>query len=179
MNDAAAPCSPVEATMDTADHAGTTLPARADLRALAAALRTLDELLAVAVDKQARTLGAATLLDPWRGLHLDRRDVDRLLARSVPATFGADGVVGLLARAARAVPQMAAVAARNALTDADLGLLLIALAVDADLKYQRIFGYLQDDVARKRPTPIWPRTCLRRAPRNACLCSRDSTTQPR
>ncbi|MEO8154448.1 MAG: ATP-binding protein [Rhizobacter sp.] len=34
----------------------------------------------------------------------------------------------------------------------DLDVLLLALASEFDLRYERLFGYLQDDVTRKRPT---------------------------
>ena len=34
----------------------------------------------------------------------------------------------------------------------DLDTLLLALAPEVDLRYERLFGYLQDDVTRKRPT---------------------------
>ncbi|WP_370941817.1 AAA family ATPase [Amycolatopsis sp. cg5] len=38
------------------------------------------------------------------------------------------------------------------LTDLELDVLLIALAPEADLRYERIYGYRQDDVTRRRPT---------------------------
>jgi hypothetical protein len=38
------------------------------------------------------------------------------------------------------------------LSDAELDILLIALAPEADLRYERLYGYLQDDVSRRRPT---------------------------
>ena len=39
-----------------------------------------------------------------------------------------------------------------ALTQFDLDALLIAIASEFDLRYERLFAYLQDDVTRKRPT---------------------------
>jgi AAA+ superfamily predicted ATPase len=38
------------------------------------------------------------------------------------------------------------------LSDFELDLALIALAPEVDLRYERVYGYLQDDVSRKRPT---------------------------
>ncbi|MCA1702925.1 MAG: ATP-binding protein, partial [Actinobacteria bacterium] len=38
------------------------------------------------------------------------------------------------------------------LSDFELDLVLIALAPEVDLRYERVYGYLQDDVSRKRPT---------------------------
>ena len=36
----------------------------------------------------------------------------------------------------------------------DLDIVLIALAPEVDLRYERLFAYLQDDVTRRRPTVI-------------------------
>ena len=38
------------------------------------------------------------------------------------------------------------------LSDAELDVLLIAVAPEIDLRYERVYGYLQDDVSRRRPT---------------------------
>ena len=38
------------------------------------------------------------------------------------------------------------------ISDFDLSVLLIALAPEIDLRYERIYAYLQDDVTRRRPT---------------------------
>jgi len=38
------------------------------------------------------------------------------------------------------------------LSDFELDLALIALAPEVDLRYERVYGYLQDDLSRKRPT---------------------------
>ena len=38
------------------------------------------------------------------------------------------------------------------LTDQELDAVLIGLAPEADLRYERLYGYLQDDVTRRRPT---------------------------
>ena len=121
--------------------------------ALAGALRTLDRFLGAAVNSQAQALGPASLLDPWRGLHLDRCDVERLLAPGSLAELACDGIADELGVAAHAVPLLHAVATTESLSDADLALLLIVIAPDVDLKYERIYGYLQDDITRKRATP--------------------------
>ena len=41
---------------------------------------------------------------------------------------------------------------RFGLTPFDTGVLLVCLAPELDLKYERLYAYLQDDVTRKRPT---------------------------
>ncbi len=45
-----------------------------------------------------------------------------------------------------------AIAEELGISGFDLDVLLIALAPELDLKYERLFGFLQDDVTRKRPT---------------------------
>ncbi|HSV84407.1 MAG TPA: ATP-binding protein [Ramlibacter sp.] len=121
----------------------------------------LDGLLAVAVDKTARLLGPATLLDPWRGMHLDLEDVRRALrgehvARldpgdAVPAP-GADAAAALSAPLL-ASPAVATLFDAAALDAMEVAIVAIALAPDIDLRYGRIYGYLQDDIAARRPAP--------------------------
>ena len=90
-------------------------PADDALDALADALSTLDRLLGIAVNTHAQLLGPATLLDPWRGMHLDRGEVERLLSASQDASSAAESIAALLADAARYVPALARTAAANAL----------------------------------------------------------------
>jgi AAA+ superfamily predicted ATPase len=125
--------------------------------ALARALAALDRVLALALEKQAQALGPASLLDPWRGMHIDRSDVQRILA-TPPAPFGLSagvppeaGVATLLAAVMREVPTVGRMAAALPLDDLDLAGLLLALAPDLDLRYERVYGYLQDDITRRRP----------------------------
>ena len=42
---------------------------------------------------------------------------------------------------------------RYELTEAETAVLLLASAPDLDLRYERVFAYLQDNVRRKRPSP--------------------------
>ncbi|HEU4653438.1 MAG TPA: ATP-binding protein [Steroidobacteraceae bacterium] len=126
-----------------------------DFAALAQALKVLDGVLAIAVDKQARLLGPATLLDPWRGMHLEQADVERLLKQS-PHLCLTDAarasVPEALAASFSRMPRVAALAHELRLSATDLAALLILLAPDVDLRYERIYAYLQDDIARKRPS---------------------------
>jgi AAA+ superfamily predicted ATPase len=117
-----------------------------------AALNVLDDVLALAVDAQARTLGADARLDPWRGMHLRHADVERLLARERVDTLPQAGVAELLAEAALQVPPLARARSWLSLSAVDLAATLIAIAPDIDLRYERIYGYLQDDISRRRPS---------------------------
>ena len=118
---------------------------------LGQALQLLDAVLRQAVDAQARVLGPASLLDPWRGLHLDAADVLRLLGEAA-APAGPIGAADALAAAALELPRVARAADWLRLGTLDLAALLIVLAPDLDLRYERLYGYLNDDLARRRPT---------------------------
>jgi AAA+ superfamily predicted ATPase len=113
----------------------------------------LDRLLALAVERQAQRLGPATLLDPWRGMHLGAEDVRAVLAASphVALSDGA-GAAELIAALARPAAPFARMAKWLDLTNMDLAIVALALAPDVDLRYERVYGYLQDDVTRKRPS---------------------------
>ena len=61
------------------------------------------------------------------------------------------GMASLLARVARQAPRVAAIVARLGLCDEEVVIVLMALAPEVDLRYERLFGYLQDDIGKKRP----------------------------
>lgn len=129
--------------MDTAPT-----PVRATLFA------ALDRVLAVAVEREARRLGPASLLDPWRGLHMGPEDVRATLAEAphVPLAAEADAIASIAAPA-RADPQLGRVAEWLGLEDVDLAVLALAFAPEHDLRYERVYAYLQDDMTRRRPSP--------------------------
>ncbi len=116
------------------------------------ALRRLDALLARAVASAAAVYGPEAASDPYRGLVIDRDEVERLLQRApgepllfspepaddeAPSSHG--GAFAWLGHA-------------FGLTPFDLDLLLIAIAPELDLRYERLYAYLQDDATRRRPT---------------------------
>ena len=140
-----APTAPTSRTSPTAKRAHA---------ALVDALGRLDALLGVAVAQQALLLGPSSLMDPWRGMHLAPADVQRLLAQPAHQSLGGvRDAAGLLAAAMRELGGLPQMADALGLDDIDLAALLIALAPDIDLRYGRLFGYLQDDITRKRPAP--------------------------
>jgi hypothetical protein len=113
---------------------------------LAGAMRWLDARLADELAAVEHEYGAPGQ-DPFRGLYVSQRQAEDLLARQLPdqiasaeePRFAIAGQLGLLAE-------------RFELTDSDLKLLVVALAPELDLRYERIYGYLQDDVTRRRAT---------------------------
>ncbi|MFN8524430.1 MAG: ATP-binding protein [Chloroflexota bacterium] len=103
--------------------------------------------------------------------------LDNVLAAAVAALPGSDGVVddqlrGLVVtpghaaalvsgrrhlaprgvRPLQAGPRLVDLASRFQLTRAEIHTLAFALGPDLDTRYEQIFGYLQDDVTRRRPT---------------------------
>ena len=120
--------------------------------ALASVFAVLDKLLAVAVERQAQRLGPASLLDPWRGMHLGIEDVRAVLAQSPHVALG-DGASAaeLIASLARKTTPLARMTEWLGLAGIDLAIVVLVLAPDVDLRYERIYAYLQDDVTRKRP----------------------------
>src|SRR5438132_8783662 len=97
--------------------------------------------------------------DRFRGLYISQGHVDRLLAeKSVPTAPDAAA-----AKAREDIEADADAAekegtdlrlrrlARNfRLDEIDIELLLIAMAPDVDARFERLYGYLQDDVSRRR-----------------------------
>ena len=100
--------------------------------------------------------------DPYRGLYTDDGDVERLLGAGVPgarrpvADPEAEAVRGALAervaqlRAEGTRVRLAEMALAFGLEPLDVDLLLVALAPDLDPSFERLYGYLNDDVTRRR-----------------------------
>ena len=111
--------------------------------------------------------------DGFRGLHVSAAEAERLLSRPFGVSWGqtvvlepkhARAFADALAQADRQVQTLAGMARRQGQTlrlehlattfgldRFDLDTLLICLAPTLDLRYERLYAYLQDDVTRKRP----------------------------
>ena len=116
------------------------------------ALVWLDNLIREALVAAAGSREPAAGSDPFRGLHISEAEVARLIeqppgepllaARDLSARVDALPVPRALAPFVRAC----------GLDDFDLATILIASAPELDLRYERLYAYLQDDVERRRPT---------------------------
>ncbi|PKV83417.1 ATP-binding protein [Streptomyces sp. TLI_146] len=135
---AAAPGAPVPGPYDD--------PARALLAHLAA----LRERVAALAGH--RAAADPTAEDPLRGLFLSDEAVHHLLHTWSPAEGdSAPGVVMPVAVEARGrADRLARLAERMGLTGWDATVLLIALAPDVDRTFEALYGYLNDDVSRRR-----------------------------
>lgn len=148
------PGTPSERPRRAPGKAGaSTAPGTEAREAVVAALDTLDRLLGLAVDKLARLLGPATLLDPWRGMHLDADDVHRAIGADRCATLAEYGAASALSECLLRSEDAARACRLLKLDALDVAIIAIVMAPDIDLRYERIYAYLQDDISRKRPTP--------------------------
>jgi len=98
--------------------------------------------------------------DPFRGLYLSEEAVDRILS-APPAHPGVPVASPRLEACERAADRaeqdgqrlrLRELAAVVGLSDLDVDLLLVALAADLDPRFEQLFGYLNDDVTRRRPS---------------------------
>ena len=121
---------------------------------LLATLERLDQLLEQAVDVAKIVYGLDTASDPYRGLYISQADVDRLLARK-PAEailYVEERPKGFLPDVAGDASRLAWLMRAFALSDFEMDVVIIALAPEIDLRYERLYAYLQDDVTRRRPS---------------------------
>jgi hypothetical protein len=97
--------------------------------------------------------------DRFRGLYISQGHVDRLLAeKSAPAAPDAGAAKAreeIESAADAAEKEGAALRLRRLartfrLDEIDIELLLIAMAPDVEARFERLYGYLQDDVSRRR-----------------------------
>lgn len=119
-------------------------------------LDALRERVTALVDRRAATDPTAD--DPLRGLYLSEQAVRHLLTTVAPSPSppppgdppATDGP--LLPLPVAGEDRLAALAARLPLTGLDAAILLIALAPDLDRAFEPLYGYLNDDVGRRRAT---------------------------
>jgi hypothetical protein len=115
------------------------------------ALRGLDRLLDAALRLAPEVFGWEPGNTSFRGLYITPGDAGRMLSREIGASpYGEIGAEPFFEIAD--VPALAAIAERYQLSWFDCAIVLIALAPEIDLRYERLYAYLQDDVSRRRPT---------------------------
>jgi hypothetical protein len=118
---------------------------------LRGALQRLDRLLERAV-RAANAACQGETANPYKGLCVTPEEVEGLLVREPlrsPWRQVPEGEAqGREAPPAPVVPLQA----RLGLSDFELDAVLMALAAALDLKYERLFAYLNDDLTKKRPT---------------------------
>lgn len=96
--------------------------------------------------------GTESRTDSFRGLYITPRDVDRLLTQPPgQPLFGHSGQ-GSFPEHVPLPPSFARLAKACHLSAFDMAVVFIALAPEFDLRYERLYAYLQDDVSKKRPS---------------------------
>ncbi|MDP9239679.1 MAG: ATP-binding protein, partial [Actinomycetota bacterium] len=128
----------------------------ASLSHLLTRVRALEGLVRRAVDR--RRAGDPAPDDPFRGLYLSHEHIDRLFDEPAePAVPDEDfqaeeEAIEAAADRLDGVLRLRLLAAAFGLTDMDVRLLLVALAPDVEPRFERFYGYLNDDVTRRRAT---------------------------
>ncbi len=117
-------------------------------------LQRLDRRLAAAVNAAERVFAARAAGDLYRGLAITPADVVAAFGRVPGEPF-----LSLSIEAHDTVESTNSLSLRRllwlqrvyGLTDLDLDVILIGLAPEIDLRYERLYAYLQDDVTKRRP----------------------------
>ena len=118
-------------------------------------LQRLDDRLAASVEVADRIFAARSTGDLYRGLAVSPADVVAALQRVPGEPFLPLSVQAYEVAKATDSPSLHRLLwlqNEYKLTEFDLDLLLIGLAPEIDLRYERLYAYLQDDVTRRRPS---------------------------
>lgn len=134
-----------------------------NLEHLQAELNRIDQLIQRQVQRW--QLAGRDSTDAFLGLHISDVEANNLLARPFATSWGQtvtptetltqaedSRLTKQWVEVASPRPRLAQLAATFGLTPFELDALLVCLAPALDLRYERLYSYLQDDVTRKRPT---------------------------
>ena len=164
MNDNAFVMSRVTETVSRGDSDGSSARAAAfdsgvtherGYAGLLPLLRRLDARLAAAVEAAERVFAARAAGDLYRGLAISPADVVAALGRVPGEPFLSLGLQTheiADATSSLSVRRLLWLQRVYGLTDFDLDVILVGLAPEIDLRYERLYAYLQDDVTRRRPS---------------------------
>ena len=117
-----------------------------------AQLRQLDSLLRQAVARARLLYAAGEGDEAFHGVYISEQEIDALLARAGAETLAGDEALAEPLADFLSSSELEVFSTRWQLTAFDNAVLLLALAPEVDLRYERIYAYLQDDVTRRRPT---------------------------
>jgi hypothetical protein len=136
----------VELTAPTSDSAA--------LRDLVPALERLDRRLEWAIAAATARLAGEDPDDPFRGLTIGPAEVRRLLDQppGVPTFSAVTPPEDVVPHGQEAPNCLRRLADSFGLDDFDLSVILVSLAPELDLRYERLYAYLQDDVTKRRPS---------------------------
>ena len=118
-------------------------------------LRQLDQRLAAAVNAADQVFAARAAGDLYRGLAISPADVTAALARIPGETLlpiSAQIPVLTDTTDSLSLQRLLWLQRVFTLSDLDIDAILVALAPEIDLRYERLYAYLHDDVTRRRPS---------------------------
>lgn len=118
-------------------------------------LQRLDERLAAAVEAAERLFAARAAGDLYRGLAITPADVVAALSRVPGKPFLSLSIQAheiAEATSSLSLQRLLWLKRVYGLTDLDLGIILVSLAPEIDLRYERLYAYLHDDVTKRRPS---------------------------
>lgn len=115
-------------------------------------LTWVDERIRAALAAGQAVHGTESGTDSFRGLYITPHDVEQLLTQ-IPGQplFGHSGQESLPTHLALP-PSLSRLAKACGLSSFDVAVVFIAVAPEIDLRYERLYAYLQDDVSKKRPS---------------------------
>ncbi len=119
------------------------------------ALRSLDHLLQNAIAQAKIANGTEPFTDPYRGLYVTQDQAALSLEREPGEPSWQANSSNFLLEMDEVIQNSVTLAQLQKdyqLSNFDMTVILIAIAPEIDLRYERIYAYLQDDVTRKRPT---------------------------
>ena len=131
------------------------LQAGGRLASLGPAFRRLDTLIGRAIKAAEAVHGPGASTDPYRGLYVSLEEATQMLGRapSAPLLTGSEPFETSALQGVWDQPSpFARLANAFGLTPFDLDVTLFAVAPEMDLRYERLYAYLQDDVTRRRPS---------------------------
>lgn len=124
-----------------------------NVQSLLTALRSLDYLLQNAIAQAKVANGTEPFTDPYRGLYVTQEQSALSLERE-PGEPSWQNTSGLLQLEEMIQDSVVLTQLQQTfqLSSFEIAVVLIAIAPEIDLRYERIYAYLQDDITRKRPT---------------------------
>jgi hypothetical protein len=151
----AATCAAMAETLNTCTSPQTEAGASL-LIWLAPVLQRLDRLLAGAIQAAEIAYGPESTNDRFRGLYITPAEIERLLRRE-PATPVLRSLISTIPDDGAEFPLQSGSHWERLKRDFDLSpfdldVLMIGLAPELDLRYERLYAYLQDDVTRRHPS---------------------------
>src|SRR2546430_16982979 len=116
-------------------------------------LQRLDLRLERAIAAAQSVYGQAAAADRFRGLYVDDDEIEKLLARPPGSpTLQVEEIETQGIYVSDNSSRLTWLKQVFQLSSFEIDLILIALAPELDLRYERLYAYLQDDVTRRRPT---------------------------